>query len=853
MKFREFNVVPNLPEKLKPLLGLAYNIWWAWDAEAFGLFRDIDPDVWSETSHNPVKLLYNVSQERLDQIASDEGFLFRIDSVIKRCDVYMTRLSWYDKVKSAMPEDFLIAYFSAEYGLAESLPVYSGGLGVLSGDHLKSASDLGLPFIAVGLLYGQGYFHQYLTGDVWQQEKYLNHDYHISPITLLKDKNSQPLVLSIKMPHADVKFQVWRVKVGRISLYLMDTNIPENSPADREITALLYGGDHETRIKQEYLLGIGGMTALTALGLNPTVTHMNEGHSAFLALERIRMMMTKNNMSFAEAREVVAGSSMFTTHTPVPAGNDRFPFDMMEKYFKGYVEQNLKISFNDFFRLGRVNPDDSNETFCMTVLALKLSDFNNGVSKLHGQVSRDMWKDIWKGVPLEEVPITHITNGIHMNSWISKEIADLFFRYLGTRWVDAPDDHAIWQRIGEIPDTELWRTHERRKDRLVSFVRRKLKKQLKDRGASREEMDKANEVLNPEILTIGFARRFATYKRGTLIFKDIERIKKILTNKDMPVQIIFAGKAHPKDNAGKEFIKQVFTIAQQEGFHNNVVFVEDYDLNSAHYLVQGVDVWLNNPIRPLEASGTSGMKVNFNGGLNCSIIDGWWAEKSDDDNGWNIGRGEDYEDEEYRDSVESGQLYDILENDMVPLYYKRGKDGLPHDWVKKMKTSMQTLCPIFNTNRMVMEYTEKFYMPGARQMYNLSAGNFEKAKSIAKWKDNLAKKWGNVRIVEVTSDKFTDLKVGDSIKVQAVIDPDGMSQEDLMAEIYYGFQRGKKELENITTVKMNFIGNRDKNIAFEAVIKPESSGTVSFTVRLLPFKADLNVKFLPGYIKWSEV
>ncbi|MCE5300280.1 MAG: alpha-glucan family phosphorylase [Spirochaetia bacterium] len=851
MKFREFNVVPNLPEKLKPLLNLAYNIWWAWDSEAFGLFRDIDPDLWSESGHNPVKLLYNVPQEELNSLASDDGFLFRVESVLKKCEQYMTRPSWFDRIKKDMPKDFSIAYFSAEYGLAECLPIYSGGLGVLSGDHLKSASDLGLPFVAMGLLYGRGYFHQYLNNDGWQQERYVNHDYHIAPITLIK-KDGKPLVLSIKMPHAEVKYQMWSVQVGRITLYLMDTNIPENSPADREITAQLYGGDHEIRIKQEYLLGIGGMNALTALGINPTVTHMNEGHAAFLSLERVRMFMQKNNMTFAEAREAAAGSNIFTTHTPVPAGNDRFTFEMIERYCRQFVEQNLKINFHDFFKFGRVNPDDEKEPFCMTVLALRFSDFNNGVSKLHGHVSRDMWKDIWKGVPLDEVPITSITNGVHANSWISKEIADLFSRYLGARWADSPDDNTIWERISEIPDTELWMTHQRRKERLVDFVRRKLKKSLKDRGASRAELDSANEVLSPEILTIGFARRFATYKRGTLIFKELERLSKILTNKNMPVQIIFAGKAHPKDDAGKEFIKQVFQIAQREDLRNNIVFVEDYDLNTAHYLVQGVDVWLNNPIRPLEASGTSGMKVNFNGGLNCSIIDGWWAEKSDDDNGWCIGRGEVYEDGAYRDRVEANMLYDILENDMVPLYYKRGKDDLPHDWIKKMKTSMQTLCPVFNTNRMVMEYTEKFYIPGGRQFYKLSANNFEKSKNISRWKENVVKKWNNVRINDVFASPVEDVKMGEATKITALIEINGLTPDDLLAEVYYGFQRGDQQLTGITTVRMEAKDSRDKNTVYEANVSPSSSGTVNYTIRIMPCHPDMNVKFLPGYIKWAE-
>jgi starch phosphorylase len=853
MNLREFNVLPNLPEKLKPLMDLAYNMWWAWDSEAFSLFRDIDDALWSETSHNPVQMLYLAPQEKLNSLSSDEGYLFRIDSVIKRMQQYMNRPCWYEKIKTGLPSDFQIAYFSAEFGLAECLPVYSGGLGVLAGDHLKSSSDLGLPFIAVGLLYSQGYFHQYLTSDGWQHEKYITHDYNVAPIKPVKGKDGKVLTLDLVLPHAVVKFHVWKVQVGRISLYLLDTNIPENSHADRDITSKLYGGDLEMRIKQEFLLGIGGMIALGALGINPTVTHMNEGHSSFLALERTRMLMEKEKLSFNEAKEVVAASSVFTTHTPVPAGNDRFPQDLMEKYLKNYVEQNLKLNFDEFMKYGRVYPDDKNEWFCMTVLAMELSHFNNGVSKLHGVVSRNMWKDIWKDVPIDEVPITHITNGIHMHSWISKEMADLFFRYLGTRWVDAPDDHEIWKRIGEIPDTELWRTHERRKDRLVGFVRRKLKGQLKARGASKEIIDNSSEVLSSEMLTIGFARRFATYKRATLIFRDIERLKKILMNKEMPVQLIFAGKAHPKDDAGKEFIKQIIHITEKEGLANHIVFVEDYDLNSAHYLVQGVDVWLNNPRRPLEASGTSGMKVNFNGGLNFSVMDGWWDEKSDDDNGWNIGRGEEYEDIEYQDAVEASSIYDTLENDLVPLYYKRGKDGLPHDWIKKMKTSMQTLCPVFNTNRQVMQYTEMFYKPGGIQYTLLAVPGLEKPKNIYKWKEKIKSKWDNVKIESVSTADSAGIRVDDSLTISAVVEANGLSEQDLNVEIYYGYNRGGEKLENITTVRMNFKNiDSGHKMVFENTVKPASSGKINYTVRIMPSHPDLPMKFIPGYIKWSD-
>ena len=849
MKFRELTVMPNLPEKLTPLLDIAHNIWLVWDAEAFALFRDIDPDLWTAVTHNPVRLLYEVSQQKLDALANDEGFLFRVDSILKKLNQYLTRPTWYEKIKNNLPDNFLIAYFSAEYGVAECLPIYSGGLGVLAGDHLKSASDLGLPFVAVGLLYSQGYFNQYLTNDGWQQEKYITYDYNVSPAQIVKDKSNKPLILELKYPHSTVKFQIWKIVVGRINLYLLDTNIPENSPADREITAKLYGGDLEMRIKQEILLGIGGMMALETLNLNPVVTHMNEGHSAFLILERIRQLMKKNNLNFNEAKEIAFASSVFTTHTPVPAGNDRFPADLIAKYLKEYVETNLKLPFNEFLKLGKINPDDNNEWFCMTVLALKLTQYCNGVSKLHGHVSRKMWSGIWPNLPVDEIPITHITNGIHANSWISREMAELFFRYLGTRWVDTPEDNEIWKKIEEIPDTELWRTHERRKERLVAFVRRRLKQQLQEKGAPKEKIDAANELLSPEILTIGFARRFATYKRALLLFKDTERLKKILTNKSMPVQIIFAGKAHPKDDAGKELIKHIYQLTEDETLKNHIVFLENYNLNTTHYLVQGVDVWLNNPRRPLEASGTSGMKVTFNGGLNVSTVDGWWAEKPDTDCGWDIGKGEEYEDHEYQDKIEANALYDLLENEIVPLYYKLGKDNLPHDWIKKIKTAMQSLCPIFNTNRMVMEYMEKFYKPSGINFVKFNQNNCDNSKKISKYKLKLEEKWKKIKILRVYSDNSNSIKLGKEFKIYAEIEPADFSNDELLVEVYYGFDRGGS-LMDVAVSPMKFQSNKDNIFIYEGNIIPITSGKINYTVRVLPNNEFLTCKFLPGYVIW---
>ncbi|MCX7698652.1 MAG: alpha-glucan family phosphorylase [Candidatus Goldbacteria bacterium] len=850
MKFYEFNVLPNLPDNLKPLLDISYNIWWAWDSETFALFRDIDPELWSETVHNPVKFLYRLPQEKLNALSKDESILYRIENIKQRLNNYLKKPTYFDKIKSNLPENFLIAYFSLEYGIAECLPLYSGGLGVLAGDHLKSASDLGLPLVGIGLLYSSGYFHQYLTNDGWQQERYIINDYNLSPVTIVK-KDDKPLIFDIKYPHGTVKVMVWQLIVGRVKLYLLDTNIPENSNGDREITSKLYGGDLELRIKQEILLGIGGMMALELMGLTPTVTHMNEGHSAFLSLERIRLLMEKHKLTFNEAKEINIASSVFTTHTPVPAGNDRFPKELMEKYLKEYVEQNLKINFNEFLKLGKIYPDDPNEWFCMTVLALKLSAYNNGVSRLHGKISRKMWKDIWPGVPLHEIPITHITNGVHGASWISKEMADLFYRYLGSKWADNPEDAQIWKRVFEIPDTELWGTHERRRERLVEYVRRKLKKQLIARNAPSEEINRVNEIFSPEALTIGFARRFATYKRATLIFQDIERLKRILSNKDMPVQIIFAGKAHPKDDAGKDFIKQIYHIANKEEFKDKIVFIEDYDLNASHYLVQGVDLWLNNPRRPLEASGTSGMKVNFNGGLNFSVLDGWWDEKPNAECGWDIGRGEEYEDHEYQDKLEANSLYETLESEIIPLFYKRGKDGLPHEWIKKMKNAIYYLCPIFNTNRMVIEYTENFYKKAAINFIDLSDNDFQKARELNKWKEKIIKNWQNVKIISVNSNA-RDIKIGNKVDIFATIEAPGLSRDDLLVEIYFGYDHVEKELSDISTIKMSYIENNGNNMIFKGQIEPKYSGKIKFAVRILPFHPDLKIKFIPGFIKWND-
>jgi len=594
-----FIVTPNLPDPLKPLLDIARNIWWSWNVEAISLLRRVDPDLWDKHDGNPVAVLGSLSAERVSELERDQAFLAHLERVRSDLERYLTLDSWFAGEHKNIKSD-LIGYFSLEFGLHESLPLYSGGLGILAGDHLKSATDLGVPLVGVGLAYQYGYFRQYLNHDGWQMEEYSVNDFFNMSMSLEKDDSGRDHTIEVHYPGRVVKARIWRLQVGRNPLFLLDTNIPENRPEDRELTSRLYSGDNDMRIRQEILLGIGGLRALITLGLEPTVCHLNEGHSAFLALERINLLMKNKGLDFDTAFELVRASNVFTTHTPVPAGNDHFHPDLVRTYLKRKADE-LGIDMERLLALGRQDPDNKAETFCMTVLALRLSRFVNGVSELHGHVSRKMWQQVWPNAPFEEIPITHVTNGIHTRSWLCTEIARLYDRYLGPRWFEDPTNKTLWDRVDQIPDAELWRSHERMRERLVGF-------QLRNRGANRTWVKQASEVLDPEALTIGFARRFATYKRAALILSDPARLSRIVNNPDRPVQIIFAGKAHPKDHPGKEIIRELIHLSEREEFRKHIVFVEDYNIEVARYLVQGVDIWLNNPRRPLEASGTIGAR-----------------------------------------------------------------------------------------------------------------------------------------------------------------------------------------------------------------------------------------------------
>ena len=848
---RTFTVQPCLPPELTHLTEVAYNLRWCWQGDAIQLFRRLDSQSWEECYHNPVHMLGQINQERLEEVAADEGFLAHLDRVYSGLRAYLDKPGWWPRTYGGGSE-VEVVYFCAEFGISECLPIYSGGLGVLAGDHLKSASELDIPLVGIGMLYQQGYFRQRLNADGWQLELFPRNDFPNMPVELVRNADGTPLTTEVEMPDSVVTVRIWRVRVGRINLYLLDTNVPENTPDGRHITAQLYGGDQEMRIRQEIVLGIGGVRALWALQLWPKAFHMNEGHSAFMGLERIRLLMAKKDVSFDVAREAVSASSVFTTHTPVPAGNDAFEPWLIDKYFSSYWPQ-LGLTREQFLGLGRQEPENAEEPMNLTVLAIRMSNFRNGVSKLHGDVSRRLWSGTWPALPPNEVPIHAITNGIHTRTWISDDLAELYDRYLGPDWHEKPADMSVWQRVDEIPDTELWRTHERRRERLVAFARHRMRDQFAKRGAGAAELATAQEILDPEALTIGFARRFATYKRATLILRDLDRLAKLMNDPHRPVQIIFAGKAHPRDNPGKDLIRKVVHTARLEPFRRNMVFLEDYDMNVARHLVQGVDIWLNTPLRPMEASGTSGMKVAASGGLNLSVLDGWWVEGYDPSVGWAIGSGEAYDDLEYQNAVESEALYDLLEKDAIPLFYDRGPDHLPRGWIAKMKAAMGRLAPVFNTNRMVRQYAELLYAPAAKRWSELTESDMKQARELSDWKSRLAKHFGSIRIERVSDDMDREegARVGRDLRVEAAVDLAGLDPADVSAELYYGTLDEDGQLNDGKALPMEQVAQEDHRVVYAAEMPCTRTGRTGYTVRILPYHRLLLEPLDMAMIRWA--
>ncbi len=847
MRIHSFRVVPALPERLQGLRDIAYNLLWSWDDDLRVVFSRLDRDLWDSTYQNPVLMLGTIAQERLDTLSRDESFLSYYDRALERLHAYLREPTWWERRLQERP---LVAYFSAEYGLAECLPIYSGGLGVLSAHHLKSASDLGVPLVGVGLLYQQGYFRQYLTSDGWQQESYPVNDFYNLPVQALSGPDGAPLRVEVELAGRRLLIQVWRVEVGRVPLFLLDTNLPENPPDLQVITDQLYGGDQENRIRQEIVLGIGGLRALHALGLDPAVCHMNEGHSAFLSLERIRVLMKQKSLSFAEALEAARAGAVFTTHTPVPAGFDVFPPELLDRYFASWLRE-VGIPRGELLALGRPEVADDKSGFNMAALALRTSAFANGVSELHGEVSRRLLGPYFPGMPEHEVPVGYVTNGAHTRGCVSREMAGLFDRYLVSDWSRRPGIAETWEGIDAIPDEELWATHERRRERLVVFARRRLARQLEQRGASARDIDRARGVLNTRALTIGFARRFATYKRADLILRDLERLKGILADPERPVQVIFAGKAHPKDREGKEMLKSVVSACQRDDLRRHLVFIEDYDLVVARYLVQGVDVWLNTPRRGMEASGTSGMKVVPNGGLNLSILDGWWCEGYRPEGGWAIGKGEEYQDHSYQDAVESSALYDLLESDVVPLFYGRAADGLPRAWIARMKRSMRFLTPAFSTNRMLWEYAERYYVPAAHCYARLGADEAAGARQLAAWKAQVRKCWGVVRIESVSETRPGVRRVGEGFELAVVVRLGGIQPRDVVVEACFGPLSAAREIQRGRAVALNLEGPLgDGRYRYLGSIPCQRSGMQGFTVRVRPFHPEACELMSTSLVTW---
>ncbi len=824
---------------------LAYNILWSWEPVIRAVFRRLDQTLWQECGYNPVLMLGRVSQAALQRAAGDPRYMALYRTA---CDAYDART----RKSPPQADGKLIAYFSAEYGLTECLPIYSGGLGVLSGDHLKSSSDQDYPMIGLGLLYQQGYFRQFLNPDGWQQERYPLNDFYTLPLTPVKDAKDEDLKVSVRMPSGDVYIQVWKLDVGRITLYLLDTNIHENVlPHDRDITDALYGGDIDKRIRQEIVLGIGGMRALNAMGLKPTVFHMNEGHSAFLALEQVRLYMRDDRLSFEEALEAARSSNVFTTHTPVPAGIDLFDPGLMYHYFSGYCAD-TGIDFQHLMGIGRRDPHNRDERFSMAVLALNTSSYRNAVSRLHRQISQEMFHDLWPNLPVWEVPITSITNGVHAPTWLNDDLASLYDQYVEPDWRERFNDMSMWEQVRDVPDEELLEVHRRRKRRLVNFVRSRQHQSATRRQASAPEVRRAGEVLDPNAFTIGFARRFATYKRATLLFRDVERLKRILLNKDMPVQIVIAGKAHPKDQPGKSFIREIVQLSRDPELWKHVVFLEDYDMKVGREMVQGVDLWLNNPRRGEEACGTSGMKAAINGVLNLSILDGWFDEAYDRSGGWAIGEREPYSDDQ--DALHASAIYYLLENEIVPMFYEQ-REQTPREWMKRVKQSLSYISPQFDARRMVREYMMELYEPAHQQYLRAHAEDFKLIRDKTRWAGRVRELWDRVKFVEPAQSGAPNGSVtsGKPVPVRASIDLAGLAADDVRVEVVLGRVDNNGYLEETEVMVLPPIEQNGHVAVFGKDILPERTGRVGYALRVSPNHFDDPLtRPCTSLLKWSS-
>lgn len=845
MNIQLFNVAPNVPPPLRFLENLAYNMWWCWNPEAIELFRRISPEWWRDSGHNPLEFLSRLPQKRLEGLTADEGFRSHLARVRERFES--------DVAAGKRPQAAAgrVAYFSLEYGIHESVKLYSGGLGILAGDHLKAASDMNLPLVAMGLLYRQGYFQQYLNDDGWQQEHYPENQLHLLPVRRATDSAGNEVTITLPLPEGELKAIVWRLDVGTVPLYLLDANIHDNPPDFRSITAQLYGGDRRMRLRQELLLAIGGFRALLALGHEPHVCHINEGHAAFLSVARIAHLMDTCGLELQVAAEIVYRTNVFTTHTPLPVGNESFAVDLVRPHLEALRRQ-LGIAPETVVAWGQP-PGRSSPELSMTILGLRMSQYCNGVSQLHGKVARKMWAFLWPDRPDDEIPIGHVTNGIHLRSWLSPDSTTLYDRYLGPGWDVHSAAPGVISNIENIPDEELWRAHELNRARLVRTARELLERQFRNRNAPRTDLLQAKACLDHNTLTIGFARRFVDYKRATLLFHNPERLEALLVNEEHPVQIIFAGKAHPQDNQGKDLIRQITHFARKPSVRKHIVFIENYDLFIARRLVQGVDVWLNTPVRPLEASGTSGMKAAVNGGIHASVLDGWWCEGYSPESGWAIGSGEEYEDRHYQDAVESHALYNLLENDIIPCYYDRTVGDLPVNWLRLMKGSIRMAIGYFTSHRMLAEYQQNSYGPAQELYRNLTADSAALAKQLVKQRLRIEAVWGKVRIDPPTADRqMAALHVGDTFHVTVTVNLGGLEPDEVDVQVYYGPVDSQNRITESHVVTMDMVEPKGDGVyLYRGAVTCQTTGRYGFAARVTPRGPEWK-SMMPGFVTWAD-
>ena len=846
--FKTFQVIPSIPKPLQFLETLSRNMWWCWNKDAIELFRRIDPPLWVEAGRNPIFFLSKIPQRRFEKLAKDKGFLAQLKGVQEQ---FKNRvLDSVDRADTSFKPGETIAYFSMEFGIHESLPLFAGGLGILAGDHLKSASNLNLPLTGVGLMYRHGYFRQYLNHDGWQQEAYPDTDIYDLPVERVRDADENELRISVAGPDGPIQAVVWKMMIGRIPLYLLDTNILENPLPYREMTSRLYAGDQKTRLAQEVLLGIGGMRALAKLNIPVKVLHMNEGHSAFASLERLAKTMTDQKVDLKTALEIVPRTTVFTTHTPVAAGHDEFRAEDVLPYIKPLEEQ-LGTSATEILSWGQTDGSPSDAPLSMFILALHMASHCNGVSRLHGSVARRMWSHVWPQRPVEEVPISHITNGIHISSFISQEFATLFGRYLGPDWYMSSRKPENIKHIDDIYEEELWRSHEMNRSRLVRTCREQLVKQYARRNAPRNVIEALESALDPNVLTIAFARRFATYKRAYLLFQDPQRLAAIVNDEKYPVQFIFAGKAHPKDDEGKGLIKKLFQFASKPEVRDRIVFLEDYDMHLARHLLQGADVWLNTPRRPLEACGTSGMKAAINGVLNVSILDGWWCEGYAQDRGWRIGNGEEYKDRDYQDAVESQALYNVLENEVIPSFYDRKNGDIPGNWIQMMKASMKMAMELFCSIRMVADYENRFYIPAAKRYDALLNNQAEEARKLAAQISRLRSLWKDIEISSPVRHAHGPCRVGEKFEITSEVNLAELKPDEVDVELYYGQMKSLEDLDASNSEPMRVMEDKGNGqYLYSCALNCQSSGRFGFTVRVTP-RGDERVKSTPRLLTWA--